>query len=331
MAAKTFGNWQVIAPLGEGGQGSTYIVRRIEGDDKQHVLKRLKNVKRLERFRTEIQTINSLNHPNIIKIVDFNLGVREPYYVTPLYGGGDLTQHLAFWKDDVVLALKIFLRICDGVRAAHLAGVVHRDLKPENILFTADGAHPVVADFGIAFVEEGERQTLTLEAVGPRFYIAPELEDSRADDISPRSDLYSLGKVLYWMLSGGGRFARERQNEREHRIGNFVSSAETSHISPILDKTIAANISDRYLTIDELINSVSNAIYSIQGHFNPTDLNSRKVCLNCGQSDYVLVVNNDPARVNNFGLRSVAGSDWRIYACPLCSHIAMFRPDYSSR
>ena len=331
MAGKIFGNWQIITPIGEGGQGHTYTVKHIDGDDKQYVLKRLKNIKRLDRFKTEVDTMMRLDNPYILKIVDYDLDVKEPYYVSPLYPGGDLTEHLDFWKGDVIATLKIFNRICDGVRAAHLAGIVHRDLKPENILFTADNAHPIVADFGIAYIEDGERQTLTLEAVGPRFYIAPELEDGRTDEITPRSDIYSLGKVLYWMLSDGKRFSREKHNEAAHHIRNYVSIIAESHITPILDRTIVADVTKRYPNIDKLIEDVVRALYSIQGYFNPANMNSEKLCRNCGSSNYVLVINNEPMGIRNFGFSLVGGSDWRIYVCPSCSYVALFRPDYKRR
>jgi serine/threonine protein kinase len=101
----------------------------------------------------------------------------------------------------------VYKAVCAGVAHIHANGIIHRDLKPENILFI--GGTPKVADLGLCLIAGLERVTSSLEAVGPRFYMAPELEDGRSLDVTPTADIYSLGKILYFMLSGGRIFSRE--------------------------------------------------------------------------------------------------------------------------
>ncbi|MFI5322988.1 MAG: protein kinase [Thermodesulfobacteriota bacterium] len=108
----------------------------------------------------------------------------------------------------------MFQQICEGVAYAHTKGVIHRDLKPDNIFLRTRKGPVVVGDFGICYLEQdGKRITLTDEAVGPRNFIAPELEDGRLELISTKCDVYSLGKILYWLLSGGKIFSREKHRE----------------------------------------------------------------------------------------------------------------------
>jgi len=326
------GRWEIVNPLGEGGQAHTFLVRDAEGADTTlRVLKRLKNNKRLERFKTEIELLKTLDHPNVLKILDYDTESEKAYYVSDYYPDGDLEHHQHIFSEDIDLTLKVFLRICLGVEAAHKAGVVHRDLKPENILFTADDFHPVVADFGIAYVEDGERQTLTLEAVGPRFYMAPELEDGRQEDVRPRSDLYSLGKILYWMLSGGKRFAREQHHKSEYQISKFLAPPVVPHLLPILDKLIVAEPNSRFENIDILIDRVRTAQYAIRGNFNHPSIDAEKFCRNCGGSTLTRVGRGDPTSVRNFGFTPVGDPDWRIYICSACSAIQIFRPDIKNR
>ncbi len=98
--------------------------------------------------------------------------------------------------------LELLIDIANGLAHAHANGIVHRDIKPANLLLSGAPALPVIADFGICYVVDGDRMTLTDEAVGPRLFVAPELEDGRAEQVSARSDVYTLGKLLYWLLKG---------------------------------------------------------------------------------------------------------------------------------
>lgn len=214
--ATTYGErWEVDRSLGEGGQAHTFIVRDIKGDSEtKYVLKRLKNLNKIERFKQEIETVRNLNHPNIVRLIDFDLNATKPYLVTEYCSGGSLDTAEPFWTKSPIFALELFNQICEGVSFAHGMGIIHRDIKPSNIFLRNEEGPAVIGDFGICYVEQdGSRITLTEEAVGPRLFIAPELEDGRLADISPKSDIYSLGKILYWLLSGGRIFSREKHRE----------------------------------------------------------------------------------------------------------------------
>jgi len=156
-----------------------------------------------ERFLREIEIAARLTHPNILSLYDCGEADGQLYYTMPFVEGESLRDRLNREKqlsiDDV---LQVTREVADALGHAHSLGIVHRDIKPENILF--QGGHALVADFGIArAVTEAGAETLTETglAIGTPAYMSPE-QASGSKDIDARSDLYSLGCVLYEMLSG---------------------------------------------------------------------------------------------------------------------------------
>lgn len=196
---KVFSNrWEVVEHISEGGQSWVYEVRDLTSAwTDRAVLKRLKNHNRLSRFEREIKATKALDHPSIAKIVDYSL--EDPaFYVTPLYEGATLREIAPL---DTLTAIDLFIEICEAIAYAHAKGVTHRDIKPENIILKKN-QRVVVLDFGLCYLEDEDRLTETMEQVGSRFYMAPELEAGRAHAVTDLVDSYSLGKLLYFLLVG---------------------------------------------------------------------------------------------------------------------------------
>ncbi len=242
--------WEKQESIGEGGQAQVFLVRDCKGDSSaKYVLKRLKNIERLERFKREIEAVRNLNHTNIVRLIDFDIDGPKPYLVTEYCSGGSLDKAKPYWNTSPVIALELFAQICDGVSFAHAYGIIHRDIKPSNIYLRDEDGPPVIGDFGICYIEDnGERLTLTEEAVGPRIFMAPELEGGRAENITKKCDSYSLGKVLYWLLSGGKMLPREKHREIEYDLKGHNDDSllgwdniYMEHINRILDLTIVAD------------------------------------------------------------------------------------------
>ena len=155
----------------------------------------------VERFKREVRSVASLNHPNIIRV--FDSGEDEagsPYMAMELAAGGTLKDRI---RSTGPLppreATRIVLQVADALGAAHEAGIVHRDVKPENVLLT-EGGDVKVADFGIARATEATAMTHTSMILGTAPYLSP--EQARGEPVGPSSDLYSLGVVLYESLTG---------------------------------------------------------------------------------------------------------------------------------
>ena len=130
------------------------------------------------------------------------------------------------------------MQIASALQCAHAEGVVHRDIKPGNILFPEVGHQVWVADFGISFDRTGERNTQDGEVVGPRFFIAPELEEGGVAVPSPAADIYSLGMLIFYMLTGGKRIARENVFAEEYGK-HFAKGQRYGLLRLLLNKMVA--------------------------------------------------------------------------------------------
>lgn len=326
--AKVYGErWEIVESLDEGGQAHTFIVKDTSKEkEEKYVLKRLKNVSRLDRFKDEVRAVDELNHPNIIELVDYNLDVEKPYLVTEYYKNGNLTNLNSNLTD--VELLEIFAQIVNGVSAVHELGFVHRDLKPENILIGNNNS-VYIADFGLVYIEDNQRKTLVDEAVGPMYFMAPELEDGRAESISPASDVYSLGKLLYWLLSNKNIFSREKYRQDTYNLVKVHNNPKYEHINKVLDNMITDELSERRKNATALKDDITQLIKLIEGNYNVVSNDLQQPCMYCGLGDYKLIIRGNDMELRNFGFRNVSGNEWRILACDKCGHIQLFRVDYA--
>ena len=211
MRAALADRYRIERELGEGGMATVYLAPDVKHDRKValKVLRpELAAVLGAERFLREITTTANLRHPHILPLYDSGSapgdgGAEILFYVMPYVEGESLRDRLSREKqlplDD---ALRIAREVADALSYAHGRGVIHRDIKPENILL--ESGHAVVADFGIARAVDaagGDRLTETGMAIGTPTYMSPE-QAAGERDLDGRSDLYSLGCVLYEMLAG---------------------------------------------------------------------------------------------------------------------------------
>lgn len=215
------GPYEVVELLGEGGFAEVYSARHAPaGASAEGPPIALKIIKRgmdsrdiLARFRAEQRTIQALSHPNVVALL--NAGFTSeglPYFAMAQVDGLPITDYCRAAQLSLPERLRLFLPLCDAVQYAHRKGVLHRDLKPPNILVeeTADGPVPKVIDFGIAKALEsgGSGETLVTQlgvVLGTPTYMSPE-QAAAHDDADTRSDIYSLGAVLYEMLTDGPPF-----------------------------------------------------------------------------------------------------------------------------
>lgn len=220
MAQKYGERWETVGQLGQGGQSEVFKVRDLYDLNAPFAaLKRVKNPKRHARFASEVEAIKRLDHPHIIKLLDHSAldpeasAPLKQYLVMPIAEGGDLEACTSRYKDNLDGTLIVARQLTAALRSAHDAGVIHRDVKPKNILFPGMGNDVWLADFGIALLSEQQRVTEHGEVAGPWAFMAPELEDGGPLEVTPSVDVYSLGKVIYYMLTGGTTLPRERLAE----------------------------------------------------------------------------------------------------------------------
>jgi serine/threonine protein kinase len=331
--AVQYGKWTVVRPLAEGGQAHTYLVELTEQPGECFVLKRLKNLNRLGRFQAEVDTGLRLKHGSLVQVFDSDLGCSKPWFVMEYCSDGPLQYRATM---PIAETLLLFERISRGVAFAHASGVVHRDIKPDNIFMRRDGS-PAVGDFGLCFLaDEGERFTFSHEAVGPRWYMAPELEDGRLDLVTSRSDVYSLGKLLYWMLTGQ-TFSREKHHDPDFDITAGSKSSVPFLVYELLDTMIVRDPAMRLADAGQVCDAVGVLRRRIEMNAHAIGKGIPQPCGYCGIGTYQFAVHHGaraksgshPTDVANFGFQAVGNSRWIISVCDHCGNVQMFRPDYA--
>lgn len=334
------GDWEIDKSLDEGGQGWTYLAHKSdESEIKPVVLKVLKQrtkPDRLARFGREIEIGLRLSHPNVLKIKDHDINHDKPYFVTEFCRGGALGD-ANISELSVVEKLKLFSAICRGVGHAHNQGVIHRDLKPHNIFLQDNLLTPVVGDFGLCLLlEEEERLTRTTEVIGARWYLAPEMEDGRYEEAKPVADVYSLGKILYWMLAGR-IFSREKHRTAEYDLTKSQNDPAILFVYELLDGMIVGEPSERrFVDANAVADAVDHVIRRLEMHGNPVDLKAPKICKFCGVGYYQKIMHasgDNPEKFDgakyNLGMElyNIPAHTWLFLACDYCGNVQVFRPD----
>lgn len=330
MPGKTFGNrWEIIRPMEEGGQAHIYLVKDLKiQDDKNYVLKRLKKAKRKERFEKEIEVLRSIESPYIEKIIDFNISGKDFYYVMPYNTEKTLENILNSLSGDFIRSFKIFIKICKGVQNAHTnkIPIIHRDLKPSNILIY-ENDEPRIIDFGLCYLEEKERITFSQEQVGSRFYISPECEIGKSQDIGCHTDIYSLGKILYAMISGGGKFPRERQNEDEFNLMKILADKRVKYVTQIINACVKEKIGERLKNISDLLLIVEENLRLIEDGFFPVNYGD-DFCRFCGKGKlqrFAQLRGSILERENR--QEDILGYNMVLWGCPNCGIAFLFKDD----
>jgi tetratricopeptide (TPR) repeat protein len=198
--------YEIQAELAHGGMGVVYKARQL-GADREVALKMIREgayagPEEVDRFRREPQAIARLQHPHIVQVYEVGEHEGRLYFSMEYVGGGSLDKKLAEKPLPVQEAARLVETLARAMEAAHRCGIVHRDLKPANILLTADGT-PKITDFGLAKrLDVDLGQTASGALVGTPSYMAPEQAAGKAKELSPRTDVWALGVILYEALTG---------------------------------------------------------------------------------------------------------------------------------
>ena len=212
---ETIGRYKIREKIGEGGMGVVYVAEQSTPVQRKVALKIIKpgmdTKEVIARFEAERQALAFMEHPNIARVLD--AGATESgrsYFVMELVRGIPITDYCDKTKLSPRERLELFINVCDAVQHAHQKGIIHRDLKPSNILVTRISGKPVVKviDFGLAKATSGQNLTDKtvytgfMRLIGTPAYISPEQAGLSGLDVDTRSDIYSLGILLYELLTG---------------------------------------------------------------------------------------------------------------------------------
>jgi len=273
-AGQTFGQYHVERELGRGGMGEVYLVSDTRFG-RQLALKVLSasfnhDPSRLRRFEHEARAVFTLNHPNIITIHETGEVDGQRFLVTEFVDGETLRDIIARGELDLSHLLKIILQVTDALVAAHGAGIVHRDIKPENIMVRRDG-YIKVLDFGlakpveepVAADESSARQLLASVSTAPGLvlgtvnYMSP--EQARGYSVDARSDIFSLGVVLYEAVTGQCPFSGKTRNDvliaiagqEPEPLAEYNPEAP-AELQQIVDRALRKKREERYQTVVEM-------------------------------------------------------------------------------
>ena len=253
------GHYRILALLGRGGMADVY---RAEDErlGREVALKAIppefaRDPERVERFQREVRAAAQLTHPHIVTVYEFGQGEGQHFYTMALMPGGDLKARIRARPVGMPAAevRRVASAVARALHYAHGQGYVHRDVKPENILFWGDGT-PQLTDFGIArAMGAGTRMTATGMSIGSPHYMSP--EQVRDVEVDGRSDLYSLGVVLYEMLTGQLPFnAGDTLGVIYGHVNYPVPELprELAEWQAVVDRLLAKSPEDRYASAGEL-------------------------------------------------------------------------------
>jgi eukaryotic-like serine/threonine-protein kinase len=269
------GRYKILEKIGEGGCGVVYVAEQTEPVRRRVALKVIKlgmDTKQVvARFEAERQALAMMDHPNIAKVLDAGTtDTGRPYFVMELVRGIRITDYCDQNNLSTKERLDLFIKVCQAIQHAHQKGIIHRDIKPSNILVTLHDGVPVpkVIDFGIAKATEGRLTDATVytqlhQFIGTPAYMSPEQAEMSGLDIDTRSDIYSLGVLLYELLTGKTPFdAQELMSQGIDEMRKTIREKD-----PVRPSTKLATLKGEELTTTAKRRSVdrSKLLHQLKG------------------------------------------------------------------
>lgn len=288
-----------------------------DGDEAKEVVGRLKK---------EVECLGHIQHPAILLLLGANTGPNRHWMATEYHPQGTLRDSVARFRGRARETLEAFRPLVEGVSMLHKQQCIHRDIKPENIFVATDG-RLVLGDFGIVFYHDDEKSRLTetYERVGTRDWMAPWANvNRRLEDVRPSFDIFPLGKVLWFMLSGQRNLPFWYHRRKEFDIEKlFPDDRYMSWINELLDRCVVEDESN-CCSAEELLTAVDEILEALRRGGEPL-ADALRPCHVCGKGNYQLGADESrPSAIADIGLRP-NGLSYRVFFCDACGHVQFFR------
>lgn len=307
MIGQTILNYKILSQIGEGGMGAVYLAKHSTLDRKVAIKVLLQeftnNYEIKERFINEAKTLSKLSHPNIVSLYDFAETDNNLFLIMEYIDGIPLNEFIINTNDiNEYSILNLFKQILYGFEYAHNQGVIHRDIKPSNIILQSNNT-PKILDFGIAKIVHGDvNLTRTGVKMGSILYMSP--EQILGEEIDIRTDIYSLGVLLYEMLTLKSPYDIKTNTDYEimdkiiKQDIPLISINSNNEIGRIIQKACQKNLNNRYQSLNEFVYDLDNYISSIQKPESPINVEATKVVNNISDSSTKIVKTDFPKNLS---------------------------------
>ena len=276
-----------------------------------------------ERIKREMKVMSQMAHSNLLKILDSDPNGK--WFVSQYHPNGVLSEHLGSFKGDAAAALRAFRPLVDAVANLHAESIVHRDIKPHNVFLTED-TELILGDFGLIFFTDDQhtRLSATLENVGSRDWMPP-WAMGRIEKIDPSFDVFSLGKLLWSMVSGQSFLRLWYFDKAEFNIEqSFPDVPAMRFVNELLSKCVVEEKEHCLTDATALLGEVDSILLKIESHAEVLGNDIKRKCRVCGAGNYDLIVNQGITATRNFGISPAGVRCFKIFACRHCGHVQLF-------
>lgn len=276
-----------------------------------------------ERIKNEIRIMTEVSHPNLLKILDPDPDSK--WYVSEYQPNGTLDKSLDCYMGNAFESLKALRPVVEGVALLHSKGAIHRDIKPHNI-FIGGQNELILGDFGLVFEKDNYKSRIspTFDNVGSRDWMPGWAQGVRVEDVNPSFDIFSLGKVLWLMISGRPKLQLWYYHRDENNLELMFPENGMHLVNTLLAKCIVENEIDCLSNASEMLKEIDKILRILESNADILNDSIKRSCRVCGLGKYEKIARDDGSDLRRLGLSVESGTNYKIYACDNCGHVEFF-------